>query len=92
MLCAYDCYVNDMKLVELACGSYVLRLDSQTRGGGTGGRVGRGARRTREPVRRNNETIGELDGQGNDRGVKANGGVGGVPDFSNINCSTDAET
>ncbi|GKF85892.1 hypothetical protein Tco_0253719 [Tanacetum coccineum] len=46
--------------------------------------VGRGARRTREPVRRNNKTIGELDGQGNDRGVKANGGVGRVPDFSII--------
>nr|GFC23824.1 hypothetical protein [Tanacetum cinerariifolium] len=36
------------------------------------GRVGRGAKRTREPVRRNNETTGELDGQGNDRGVEAN--------------------
>ncbi|GKA64930.1 hypothetical protein Tco_0764637 [Tanacetum coccineum] len=48
------------------------------------GRVGRGARRTREPVRRNNVTTGELDGQGNDRGVEANGGVGGVPDFSTI--------
>nr|GEV75117.1 retrovirus-related Pol polyprotein from transposon TNT 1-94 [Tanacetum cinerariifolium] len=42
-------------------------------GGRTGGRVGRGARRTKEPVRRNNETIGKLDGQGNDRGVEANG-------------------
>ncbi|GJV97602.1 hypothetical protein Tco_1549179 [Tanacetum coccineum] len=49
-----------------------------------GGRVGRGARRTREPVRRNNETISELDGQGNDRGVEANGGVGRVLDFSII--------
>ncbi|GKG56140.1 hypothetical protein Tco_0577215, partial [Tanacetum coccineum] len=37
----------------------------------TGRQVGRGARRTREPVRRNNETTGELDGQGNDRCVKA---------------------
>ncbi|GKF50516.1 hypothetical protein Tco_0146983, partial [Tanacetum coccineum] len=52
--------------------------------GGTGGRVGRGARRTKEPVRRNNETIGKLDGQENDRGVKANGGVGGVPNFSTV--------
>ncbi|GJX51882.1 hypothetical protein Tco_0280251 [Tanacetum coccineum] len=51
---------------------------------GTGGRVGRGARRTKEPVRRNNETIGKLDGQENDRGVKANGGVGGVPNFSTV--------
>ncbi|GKG09248.1 hypothetical protein Tco_0337994, partial [Tanacetum coccineum] len=39
---------------------------------------------TREPVRRNNKTIGELDGQGNDRGVEANRGVGGLPDFSII--------
>ncbi|GJV09184.1 hypothetical protein Tco_1346840 [Tanacetum coccineum] len=60
------------------------RSTAAPRGGGMGGRVGRGARRTREPVRRNNETIGELDGQGNDRGVEANGGVGGVPDFSTI--------
>ncbi|GJV76500.1 hypothetical protein Tco_1508084 [Tanacetum coccineum] len=52
--------------------------------GGMGGRVGRRARRTREPVRRNNETIGKLDGQGNDQGIEANGGVGGVPDFSTI--------
>ncbi|GKG62319.1 hypothetical protein Tco_0632223, partial [Tanacetum coccineum] len=54
------------------------------RGGGTGGWVGRGARRTREPVWRNNETIGKLDGQGNDQGVKVNGGVIGVPDISTI--------
>ncbi|GJW10501.1 hypothetical protein Tco_1576328 [Tanacetum coccineum] len=53
------------------------RSTAAPRGGGTGGRVGRGARRTRESVRRNNETIGELDGQGNDRGVEANGGVDG---------------
>ncbi|GJZ16986.1 retrovirus-related pol polyprotein from transposon TNT 1-94 [Tanacetum coccineum] len=26
MLCAYDCYVNDMILIELACGSYVVML------------------------------------------------------------------
>ncbi|GJZ45459.1 hypothetical protein Tco_0593055 [Tanacetum coccineum] len=49
-----------------------------------GGRVGRGARRTREPVRRNNETIGKLNGQGNDRSVRMNEGVDGVPDFSTI--------
>ncbi|GKE18012.1 hypothetical protein Tco_1425589, partial [Tanacetum coccineum] len=49
-----------------------------------GWRVGRGARRTREPVRRNNEIIGELDGQGNNRGVDTNGGVCGVPYFSTI--------
>ncbi|GKB26654.1 putative reverse transcriptase domain-containing protein [Tanacetum coccineum] len=49
-----------------------------------GRRVGRGARRTREPVRRNNEIIGELGGQGNDRGVRANKGFDGVLDFSMI--------
>ncbi|GJX23434.1 reverse transcriptase domain-containing protein [Tanacetum coccineum] len=48
------------------------RSTAAPRCGGMGGRVGRGARRTREPVRRNNETIGELDGQGNDRGVEEN--------------------
>ncbi|GKG24089.1 hypothetical protein Tco_0392125, partial [Tanacetum coccineum] len=46
--------------------------------------VGRGARRTREPVRSNNETNGELGGQGNDPGVGVNGGVDGVPNFSII--------
>ncbi|GJZ80417.1 hypothetical protein Tco_0645411 [Tanacetum coccineum] len=60
------------------------RSTDAPRGGGTSRRVGRGARRTREPVRRNNETIGELEGQGNDQGVEANGGVNGVPDFSTI--------
>ncbi|GKA12656.1 heterogeneous nuclear ribonucleoprotein Q-like protein [Tanacetum coccineum] len=25
MLCAYDCYVNDIKLVELVCGSFMLK-------------------------------------------------------------------
>ncbi|GKD43505.1 hypothetical protein Tco_1268150, partial [Tanacetum coccineum] len=54
------------------------------RGGGTGGRIGRGARKTRELVRRNHETIGELNGQENDQGVEANGGVDRVPDFSTI--------
>nr|GEX26367.1 ribonuclease H-like domain-containing protein [Tanacetum cinerariifolium] len=60
------------------------RSTAAPRGGGMGGRVGRGSRRNREPVRKNNKTIGELDGQGNNRGVEANGGVGGVPDFSTI--------
>nr|GEV29662.1 putative reverse transcriptase domain-containing protein [Tanacetum cinerariifolium] len=40
------------------------------RGGGTGGRVGRGARRTREPIRRINETFGELNDQGNNQDFK----------------------
>ncbi|GJZ47177.1 putative reverse transcriptase domain-containing protein, partial [Tanacetum coccineum] len=62
----------------------VGRSTTAPRGGVTGGQVGRGAKRTKSAVRRNNETIGELNGQGNDRGVKENRGVGGVPDFSTI--------
>ncbi|GKA92151.1 hypothetical protein Tco_0814076 [Tanacetum coccineum] len=62
--------------------SFILRGNLDCRG--MGGQVGRGARRTIEPVWRNNETIGELDVQGNDRGVEANGGVGGVPVFFTI--------
>ncbi|GJR03323.1 putative reverse transcriptase domain-containing protein [Tanacetum coccineum] len=49
---------------------------------GTGGRVGRGGRRVREPRRRNVEPTGEPEGQGNDQGVEVNEGVDGVPDFS----------
>ncbi|GJT32760.1 putative reverse transcriptase domain-containing protein [Tanacetum coccineum] len=45
----------------------VGRSTAAPQGGGTGRRVGGGARRTRATVRRNNESIGELDGQGNDR-------------------------
>ncbi|GKE00297.1 reverse transcriptase domain-containing protein, partial [Tanacetum coccineum] len=41
-------------------------------------------RKTRELVRRNHETIGELNGQENNQGVEANGGVDRVPDFSTI--------
>ena len=38
----------------------------------------------REPRRRNVEPIIEPEGQGNDHGVGANVGVGGVPDFFTI--------
>ncbi|GJU20926.1 hypothetical protein Tco_1154268 [Tanacetum coccineum] len=62
-----------------------------------GERVGRG-RRGRGPRGGNDERVDELDGQGNDQGVGANGGVegvngnvegvnggvGGAPDFSMI--------
>nr|GEU29495.1 putative reverse transcriptase domain-containing protein [Tanacetum cinerariifolium] len=58
------------------------------RGGGTDGRVGRGARRTRATVRRNNETISELDGQENDQGVETNRGVSGG-DVRNVIVSND---
>nr|GEU84052.1 hypothetical protein [Tanacetum cinerariifolium] len=60
------------------------RSTAAPRGGGTGGRVSRGARRTKATVKRNNETVGELYGQGNDRGVEENGGVNGVLHFSTI--------
>ncbi|GJR28263.1 hypothetical protein Tco_1104495 [Tanacetum coccineum] len=62
--------------------------------GGTGERVGRGGR-GRRPREGNDERVDELNGQGNDQGLGANGGVegvngnveganGGAPDFSTI--------
>ncbi|GJR00269.1 putative reverse transcriptase domain-containing protein [Tanacetum coccineum] len=53
-------------------------------GGGTGGRVGRGGRRVREPKRRNIEPTGEPKGQGNNQGVKVNGGVDGIEKMESI--------
>ncbi|GJX83918.1 putative reverse transcriptase domain-containing protein [Tanacetum coccineum] len=66
-------------------------------GGGTGVRVCRGGRGKR-PKEGNNERVDDLNGQGNDQGLRANGGVegvnrhvegvnggvGGAPDFSMI--------
>ncbi|GKD64266.1 reverse transcriptase domain-containing protein [Tanacetum coccineum] len=63
-------------------------------GGGTGVRVGRGGR-GRRPKECNDERVYDLNGQGNDQGMGANGGVegvngnvkganGGAPDFSTI--------
>ncbi|GJW64544.1 putative reverse transcriptase domain-containing protein, partial [Tanacetum coccineum] len=63
--------------------------------GGTGGRVGRGGRRSRRPREGNDERVDDLNGQGNDQGMGANGGVegvngnveganGGAPDFTTI--------
>ncbi|GJZ19941.1 hypothetical protein Tco_0556531 [Tanacetum coccineum] len=63
-------------------------------GGGTGEQVGRGGR-GRRPKEGNDEHVDELNGQGNDQGMGANGGVegvngnvkranGGAPDFSTI--------
>ncbi|GKA31558.1 reverse transcriptase domain-containing protein [Tanacetum coccineum] len=60
-----------------------------------GGRVGRGGGRGRGPRGGNDDHVDELNGQGNDQGVGANGGVegvngnvervnGGAPDFSTI--------
>ncbi|GJV07860.1 retrovirus-related pol polyprotein from transposon TNT 1-94 [Tanacetum coccineum] len=63
-------------------------------GGGTGVRVGRGGR-GRRPREGNDERVDELNSEGNDQGLGANGGVeevngnveganGGAPDFSMI--------
>ncbi|GJX61427.1 putative reverse transcriptase domain-containing protein [Tanacetum coccineum] len=55
--------------------------------GGTGVRVGRGGR-GRRPMEGNDERVDDLNGQGNDQGMGANGGIegvnGGVPDLSMI--------
>ncbi|GJY47355.1 putative reverse transcriptase domain-containing protein [Tanacetum coccineum] len=56
------------------------RAPAVPRGGRTGGRAGRGCRRTREQRGRGDGKTGEP----NDQGVEANKGVDGVPDFSII--------
>ncbi|GJX49787.1 putative reverse transcriptase domain-containing protein [Tanacetum coccineum] len=70
------------------------RPAAESLGGGTGERVGSGGR-GRRPREGNDERVDELNGQGNDQGMGANGGVegvngnveranGGAPDFSTI--------
>ncbi|GKA64911.1 putative reverse transcriptase domain-containing protein [Tanacetum coccineum] len=70
------------------------RPAAESLGGGTGVRVGRGGR-GRRPREGNDERVDDLNGQGNDQGMGANGGVEGVngnveganrgaPDFSMI--------
>ncbi|GJZ08367.1 reverse transcriptase domain-containing protein [Tanacetum coccineum] len=70
------------------------RPAAESLGGGTGVRVGRGGR-GRRPREGNDERVDDLNGQGNDQGIGANGGVegangnveganGGAPDFSTI--------
>ncbi|GJT08401.1 putative reverse transcriptase domain-containing protein [Tanacetum coccineum] len=70
------------------------RPAAESLGGGTGVRVGRGGR-GRRPREGNDERVDDLNGQGNDQGLGANGGVegvngnveganGGAPDFSTI--------
>ncbi|GJU40554.1 putative reverse transcriptase domain-containing protein [Tanacetum coccineum] len=70
------------------------RPAAESLGGGTGVRVGRGGR-GRRPREGNDERVDDLNGQGNDQGLRANGGVeganrnvkganGGAPDFSTI--------
>ncbi|GJZ97996.1 putative reverse transcriptase domain-containing protein [Tanacetum coccineum] len=53
------------------------RLAAELLGGGTGVRVGRGGRGIR-PREGNDEHADDLNGQGNDQGLRANGGVEGV--------------
>ncbi|GJR13405.1 putative nucleotidyltransferase, ribonuclease H [Tanacetum coccineum] len=70
------------------------RPAAESLGGGTGEQVGRGGRGKR-PREGNDEHVEDLNGQGNDQGLGANGGVEGVngnvkganegaPDFSTI--------
>ncbi|GKE62946.1 reverse transcriptase domain-containing protein [Tanacetum coccineum] len=46
----------------------------ESRGGGTGGRVGRGGGRGKGPMGGNDVRVDELNGQGNNQGLRANGG------------------
>ncbi|GJS66098.1 putative reverse transcriptase domain-containing protein [Tanacetum coccineum] len=72
----------------------VGRLAAESLGGGMGEQVSRGGR-GRRPREGNDEHVEDLNGQGNDHGMGANGGVegvngnveganGGAPDFSTI--------
>ncbi|GKD44677.1 hypothetical protein Tco_1269322 [Tanacetum coccineum] len=51
---------------------------AESRGEGTGKRVGRGGRRGRRPREGNNERVDDLNGQRNDQGIGANGDVEGI--------------
>ncbi|GJT62140.1 putative reverse transcriptase domain-containing protein [Tanacetum coccineum] len=51
---------------------------AESRGGGTGRWIRKGGGRGRGPREGNDERIDELNGQGNDQGLGANGGVEGV--------------
>ncbi|GKD37674.1 hypothetical protein Tco_1257881 [Tanacetum coccineum] len=53
------------------------RPAAESLGGGTGVRVGRGGR-GRRPREGNDKRVDDLNGQGNDQGIGANGGVEGV--------------
>ncbi|GKA12980.1 hypothetical protein Tco_0692526, partial [Tanacetum coccineum] len=60
------------------------RSTATPRGGRTGGRTSRGGGRTREPTSRVSRQTSDQDGQGGDRGNRANGGIDAVPDFSMV--------
>ncbi|GJR80083.1 putative reverse transcriptase domain-containing protein [Tanacetum coccineum] len=51
------------------------RRVAESRGGGTGVRVGRGGGRVKGPRGGNDERVDELNGQGNNQGMGANGGI-----------------
>nr|GEX56432.1 reverse transcriptase domain-containing protein [Tanacetum cinerariifolium] len=55
----------------------VGRPAAESLGGGTGVRVGEGGR-VRRPREGNDERVDDLNGQGNDQGMGANGGIEGV--------------
>ncbi|GJW16343.1 putative reverse transcriptase domain-containing protein [Tanacetum coccineum] len=74
-------------VVAFACGIEIwllktcLRLvliGNKSQGKGKGGRDGRGGGRGRRPREGNDERVDDLNGQGNDQGIGANGGVEGV--------------
>nr|GEY85770.1 hypothetical protein [Tanacetum cinerariifolium] len=60
----------------------VGRSIAAPRGGRTGGRIGRGGGRIREPTGRFGGRTGDQDGQGGNRGNGTNGGIDEVFDFS----------
>ncbi|GJX51394.1 hypothetical protein Tco_0278239 [Tanacetum coccineum] len=60
------------------------RQTAAPKGGRTSRRTGRGGGRTGEPTGRVDGRTGDQDGQGGDGGIRENGGVEKVPDFSTI--------
>ncbi|GJU53016.1 putative reverse transcriptase domain-containing protein [Tanacetum coccineum] len=54
------------------------RPAAESQRGGTSGQVSRGGGRGRRPREGNDERVDDLNGQGNDQGLGANGGVEGV--------------
>ncbi|GKE49466.1 hypothetical protein Tco_1480724, partial [Tanacetum coccineum] len=60
------------------------RPATESLGGGTGVRVGIGGR-GRRPREGNNERVDDLNGQGNDQGMGANGGVSNRGNVRNQN-------
>ncbi|GJX75628.1 reverse transcriptase domain-containing protein [Tanacetum coccineum] len=60
------------------------RPAAESLGGGTGVQVGRGGR-GRRPREGNDERVDDLNGQGNDQGLRANGGVGNQGNVGNQN-------